>query len=202
MPRRPADRRYTHLLVARGEMTKRPAFSDLLAAVALVAALAIAIVRFRHPQSALVSEVEHSTAALLRSRPETLRVASLSDPQISQVLDLRSDSSTLVLIFSATCAACSAIRHSWESFADSMPIDIRVVGLTADSDGGEDYFHSRRIRVLRVASRTALRQQIPAGFVPVTMAVRSGQVLDAHIGVADRERLAQVRTRLLRANSH
>lgn len=183
-------------------MTKRPALSDLLAAVALVAAVAIAVVRFRRPQSALVSEVENSTAALLRSRPETLRVATLSHPQTSQVLDLRSDSSTLVLIFSATCAACSAIRESWESLADSMPVDIRVIGLTSDSGGGRGYFRSQRIRVLQVASRTALRQQFPAGFVPVTMAVRSGQVLDAHIGLADRERITQLRDRLLRKNGH
>lgn len=144
-----------------------------------------------------MSEVESATAALTEARPESVLVASPTAPRTPQTLDLRSDSSTVLLIFSATCEACSAMRRSWESLADSMPRDIRVVGLTSDPEGGEDYFRSLRIRVLRVTSRAAFQHQIPAGFVPVTMAVRSGRVLDAHIGIADRERLGRLQNRLI-----
>lgn len=128
---------------------------------------------------------QQSETALLSARPDTLRVTNGVD-SVTQLIDFRSDSGTVLVFFTTTCPWCKKTKPEWERVASKLPASVRMIALTIESVSPDvkTYFASPQIRTAQPSSVAQISAMFPVGVVPVTMAVRNGRVLAAHVGLA------------------
>jgi thiol-disulfide isomerase/thioredoxin len=167
---------------------------DVLTVGILLAALGVFFWRSRPSDAQTTPSTAQAEADLVKAAPDTL-LAVRAGETATQVVDFRGDSATLIMMFTTTCPWCKKMKADWEQVANLQSPAVRVMAFANEPPSLEagKYFGSTRIRILQALSARDMRRVFPVEPVPVTLAVKGGRVLAAHVGygtLADIERIA------------
>jgi thiol-disulfide isomerase/thioredoxin len=178
--------------------SSRERILDGLTVVVLLAAIGIFAFRSTSTSDSRARTSVQAEADLLSARPDTLRARSATDSAMT-LIDFRSDSGTVLVLFTTGCPYCRQTKPEWQRIAATLPASVRMIALTSESVSldVQQYFSSTRIRTMLLAKESRANRMFPVDVVPVTMAVRRGRVIAAHVGLAtaaDVDRIVQTLT--------